>query len=109
MAISPELPDNSLTTKEKHELPFPVLSDPDNRVAHQFRIVYTLPDPLKTSYSNFFSLSEYYGNEKGELPLPVTYIIDTNYVIRYAYLDADYRKRAEPAEVIEALHMLSEE
>lgn len=106
MAISPELPDNSLTMKEKHELPFTVLSDPDNRVAREFNIVYTLPEGVKTSFSNFFSLSEYYGNESGELPLAVTYIIDENRVIRYAFVNADYKKRAEPAEVIAELEKM---
>ncbi len=106
VAISPELPDNSLTMKEKHELPFTVLSDPDNRVAREFNIVYTLPEGVKTSFSNFFSLSEYYGNESGELPLAVTYIIDENRVIRYAFVNADYKKRAEPAEVIAELEKM---
>ena len=37
LAISPELPNHSLTTHEKNELKFPVLSDPDNLVAKKNR------------------------------------------------------------------------
>ena len=43
VAISPETPDNSLTTQEKNALTFPVLSDVDNQVARQFGLVFKLP------------------------------------------------------------------
>jgi len=106
VAISPEVPDKSLTTKEKHELAFEVLSDSNNHVARQYHIVFKLSDPLMESYNHFFSLSEYNGNDHNELPLPATYVIDTNRVIRYAFLNADYKKRAEPADVLDVLSKL---
>jgi len=40
VGISPQLPDNSLSTQEKNELSFPVLSDVGNKVARQFGIVF---------------------------------------------------------------------
>ena len=51
-------------------------------------------------------LSKHNGNDSGELPLGATYIIDRDGVIRYAFVDADYRKRAEPSDVIVALRNL---
>ncbi|MFH2056066.1 MAG: AhpC/TSA family protein, partial [bacterium] len=36
----------------------------------------------------------------------VTYVIDTDRMIRYAFIDADYRKRAEPKDIIAALEQL---
>ena len=41
-----------------------------------------------------------------ELPLAATYVIDTGGVIRFAFLDADYSRRAKPQAVIEALGRL---
>ena len=46
VAISPQLPDNSLSTEEKNRLTFPVLSDVGNIVAKRFGIVFTLPTAL---------------------------------------------------------------
>src|SRR5580658_6263784 len=42
VAISPRLPDNSLTTQEKDELTYPVLSDVSNKVARQFGVAFRL-------------------------------------------------------------------
>jgi peroxiredoxin len=106
VAISPEVPDSSLSTKQKNELDFHVLSDPGNTVARTYNIAYQLPDEIVESYSKFFSLSEYNGDERNELPLSVTYIIDPDRIVRYAFLDADYKKRAEPADVLSALKQL---
>jgi peroxiredoxin len=49
LAISPQLPDNSLSTQEKNELAFPVLSDVGNKVARQFGIVFELSDDMVES------------------------------------------------------------
>ena len=104
VAISPELPDNSLTTAQKDSLEFVVLSDPGNEAARKFGIVYTLPDEVKTIFlEGGLDLAEWNGEDAWELPLSATYIIDTDGTIRYAYLDPDYRKRAEPQELVEEL------
>ncbi|MBJ2173157.1 AhpC/TSA family protein [Aureibaculum sp. A20] len=100
LALTPEVPDNSITTKEKNELQFEVLSDIDNEVANQYNVVYKLTDDVAEIYENSFELSKYNGNDKAELPLAATYIIGQDKVIKYAFLDADYRNRAEPQDLI---------
>jgi peroxiredoxin len=40
---------------------------------------------------------------KPELPLGVTYVINKAGKIVYAFIDADYKKRAEPDAIIENL------
>lgn len=103
LAVSPEVPDSSITTKEKNNLQFEVLSDVDNVVARQYKVVHTLTEGVATAYETGFGLSKYNGNNKAELPLAVTYIIGQDKVIKYAFLDADYRKRAEPIDLIHFL------
>lgn len=44
VAVSPELPDQSLSTSEKLELKFPVLSDVDNRLAKQLGLLFAQPE-----------------------------------------------------------------
>ena len=103
LALTPEMPDKSLNTKEKNNLDFQVLTDKNNNVAKKYKVVYTLTDEVKEYYETGFGLSAYNGNKDGELPLAATYIIGTDGKITYAFLDADYRNRAEPMEVLNAL------
>ncbi len=103
LALTPESPDKSMSTIEKHELSFEVLTDNDNAVAKTYGVVFQLTDEVKDYYENGFGLSAYNGNDKGELPLAATYVIGTDGIITYAFLDADYRYRAEPIEVLNAL------
>jgi peroxiredoxin len=103
LALTPESPDNSMTTIEKHKLSFEVLTDNDNAVAKAYGVVFQLTEEVKAYYENGFGLSAYNGNDKGELPLGATYVIGTDGIITYAFLDADYRNRAEPIKVLNAL------
>lgn len=103
VALSPELPDKSLSTIEKNALVFEVLTDYNNEVARSFHITFTLNDELVEIYDNFHKLESYNGITTNELPVPATYVIGTNGIIRYAFVDTDYRKRAEPEDILTAL------
>jgi len=107
VAISPELPDHTLDTAQKEELSFEVLSDVGNEVARKFGVVYPLPDYLVEVFRPRFDLAERHGDDKWELPLAATYVIDTGGTIAHAFVDKDYRKRAEPAEVLAAVNNLA--
>ncbi len=107
LALTPELPDKSISTKEKHDLQFEVLSDVGNVVAREYGIVFKLTEGVAASYQSAFNLHGYNGDSSDELPLAATYVIDTDGVIRYAFLDADYRNRAEPDAIIQALKELN--
>lgn len=106
LALTPELPDKSISTKEKHALEFEVLSDLGNKVAKEYGIVFELIPEVADIYQKGFDLHGYNGDESNELPLAATYIIDQKGIIQYAFLDAEYRNRAEPAEILEALKQL---
>ncbi|WP_252737054.1 peroxiredoxin-like family protein [Reichenbachiella agariperforans] len=106
LALTPELPDKSISTKEKNELEFEVLSDISNTIGKEYGIVYQLTDEVADSYQKGFDLHGYNGDESDELPLAATYVIDTDGKITYAFLDAEYRNRAEPSEIIAALQAL---
>ena len=106
LALTPELPDSTLSTQDKHNLKFDVLSDINNEVAHQYNVVFNLTNDVAKAYEQSFGLSKYNGNNSAQLPLAATYIIDTDSVIKYAFLDADYRNRAEPKEIVSVLKTL---
>ncbi|GEM01365.1 Peroxiredoxin [Halolactibacillus halophilus] len=102
IAISPETPDASLSTKEKNALEFIVLSDKDNIVAKKFDLVFSMPDYLIEMYQQSgLDVASHNGNQDWELPKPATFVINTAGKIVFAEVNSDYTQRTEPAKVIE--------
>lgn len=106
IALTPELPDKSLSTKEKNDLEFEVLSDVGNQVAGQYGVVFQLTPEVEEAYQNSFGLYDYNGDSTAQLPLAATYVIAQDGKIVYAFLDPDYRNRAEPDYILKALKRL---
>lgn len=105
-AITPELPDRAAATMADNELDYIVLSDRGNKLAHKYGVAFKLPDFVATRYQQGFDLHGYNGDNSDELPLAATYVIDTDGMIRYAFIDADYTRRADPKDIIAALEEL---
>ena len=104
VAISPETPDNSLTTSEKNELTFEVLSDIDNKYAKQLGLVFQMPEDLREVYHSFnINVPKHNGNQDYELPMPATYVVNTNGEILFHFVPEDYTYRLDPEEVLKAL------
>ena len=104
VAISVENPDNSSSVAKKNELGFTVLSDPNLTVAKQFGIVYDFPKETDELYkSKGLDVAKHNEMEKAQLPLSATYVINKKGEIVYAFLESDYKKRAEPQVIIETL------
>ena len=104
IAIAPEAPDNSLTTKEKNELSFEVLSDANNEVARELNLVYRLDDSLNELYKGFgIDLEANQNNTNQELPIAATYVVEQDGTISYHFLQEDYKLRADPSEILNAL------
>ena len=101
VAISPQTPDNSLSTQQKNELAFEVLSDSSLEAARGFGVAFDLPDSLVQLYSGVGNdLPVLNGNGRWSLPVPATFVIDSSGVVLFAHVDVDYRNRAEPADVL---------
>jgi len=104
VAISPETPDHSLSTQEKNDLAFQVLSDVDNVVARQFDLVFDMPDYLIDVYkTSGLDVAGHNGNEDWQLPKPATFIIQPSGKISFADVPDDYTKRTDPTAVIKLL------
>ncbi|WP_010521925.1 peroxiredoxin-like family protein [Aquimarina agarivorans] len=107
IAITPETPDNSLTTAEKNNISFPVLSDINNTYAKELGLVFQMPKDLQEVYHQFgIDVSKHNENEDYELPLPATYVVDKSGKIVLSFLQEDYVERLDPNQVIKALKSL---
>lgn len=105
IAISPQLPDKSLDQITRSALTFEVLSDLGNKLAKDCGLVFTLPEALRPIYEAWqIDLTGHNGDDSFELPMPATYIIDSDGIVRYAFVDMDYSRRLEPDIIIEQLN-----
>ncbi|MGR3764526.1 peroxiredoxin-like family protein [Rossellomorea sp. NS-SX7] len=107
VAISPQTPDASLSTKEKNELDYVVLSDEGNKTAEDFNLVYKLPPYLVDIYKERgLDLEKANDSDEWTLPVSATYIVKQDGTIAYEYTKADYKDRAEPSDVVAELKNL---
>lgn len=107
IGISPETPDNSMTTAEKHQLEFDVLSDVGNKTARDYGLIFTVYEEMRPLYLKWgLDVPASNGDDSWELPVPAAYVIDTNGVARAAHADKDYTKRMEPEEILAVLRTI---
>ena len=108
VAITPELPDASMTTAQKNELQFDVLTDTNADYARELGLVFTLPEEVRPIYEKFgIDVEAHSGQGQFDLPLAATFVVDTDGVIAFAMATADYTLRAEPSEIVAALESVS--
>ena len=109
VGISPETPDNSLSTKQKQQLTFEILSDQGNRVARDYGLLFSVYEEMRPLYLEWgFDLPAVNGDDSWEIPVPATYVIDSGGVICAGHVDKDYTRRMEPAEILAALSTLQD-
>lgn len=107
VAISPQTPDHSLSTMEKQELAFAVLSDVSNQVARQFGLVFTLDEDARALYAQIGAdLPAYNGDDTWELPMTGTFLVDQAGTVRLASVDPNFTHRLDPSVVIARLKEL---
>jgi len=84
-----------------------VLQDQHNEVARRFGLVFRLPEDLRNVYRKLGAdLEEYNGDASWELPIPGSYLISQDGLIKYAAVDPDYTVRPEPDEITDAIKKL---
>lgn len=106
--ISPQTARRSRAFLEKMQFSMVMLSDPGNRVAENYGLVYTFPQNLKEVYQQLgVDLARFNGDDSWKLPMPARYIIDRQQQVRYAEVSPDYTVRPDPAHTIEALKKMT--
>lgn len=109
VAISPQVPDGSLTKSEISEMDFIVLSDQNAKVASEYGVAWEVPEFLLDHMRVDRNLDlESINNGNGSvLPIPATFILGKDGVVKWSYVNVDYRTRSEPEEIIAELKKLS--
>jgi peroxiredoxin len=104
VAISPQTPDGSLSTKESKELTFMVLSDPGNQIADQLGILTAPSDGARNAQLQLgLDLTKVNADGTTALPMPTVIVIDASGIIRWIDVHHDYTTRTEPDQVLQAI------
>jgi peroxiredoxin len=108
VAISPQAADHSLSLTDKHQLAFSVLSDLDQAVIRAYKVQFTLSGDLEDLQVNVFQNDPgaHNADHTRSLPVPATFVIDRDGIVRAAFVSADWRIRAELADIEAALRSL---
>ena len=110
IAVTPETPDHGLAIAEKHRLDFDILHDADDTVGESYGVTVRVPEMHEEVLQSFgVPLPDRNGTDKWTLPVPGVFIIGQDGVVRRTFVDANYRARAEPPQILAALEEMSAE
>jgi len=108
IAISPQGPDHGAPLVDSLDIGFDVCSDLDQSIAAAYGLRFELTDELKAVYESFeMPLTGQNADGTWNLPVPATYVIDRDGIVRARHVDPDYRTRMEPAAILAAVEALS--
>ena len=108
VAVSPQTPDGSMSMQQKNDLRFAVLSDVGNEVSRDYGLVFQVDRETRQRYQAVgIDLDSINGTSTWELPVPATYVVRPDGTIAYAFVEADYTRRASARQVLDALAELA--
>ncbi len=109
VAISPETLKNAAATAERNGLNFPVLTDPGNRVAREYRLVWQLDAQMRAVYERLgHSLPKINGDNEWTLPVPAGFVVAPDGRIKYAHVHTRIDRRIEPQVALNAVQQLED-
>jgi peroxiredoxin len=97
LAISPDRPSKVRETLDKHKMGFTLLSDSEMIAARAFRVAYKLDDQTLQELRKYnIDVEDASGQQHHMLPVPAQFLVATNGVIQFEYVNPDYRVRIDP-------------
>ncbi|MGN5192416.1 peroxiredoxin-like family protein [Aeromonas veronii] len=107
IGLTPEMPATAEDTVTANKLEITVLSDKGNQVSADLGLVFILPEKLRPIYKHLgIDIPANNGDQSFTLPVPATYIINTDGIILYHFVNVDYTKRVEPIVLLSELDKL---
>ena len=107
VAIVPETQPYAEKFKSEANAPFPVLTDLDNGYALSLNLAIWLGSEIQQLLS-YQDMSSFHGNDGWVLPIPATFVVGRDGLVKARFVDPDFRKRMEIDDLIDALESASE-
>ena len=108
VALTPDTGHHFAATKREQGLSYEILSDVDGAVGMRFGVLFRAPDAYREVLLGYGTdLAERHGNEAWFIPMPASFVVDPGGIVRYAFVDADYTHRADPADIVRTLREIA--
>ncbi|GLZ38401.1 peroxiredoxin-like family protein [Actinokineospora sp. NBRC 105648] len=109
IAVSPQAPDDSLEMRDKHDLEFDVLSDLGQEVLTAYRVRFVFPAAAVPHLldATAKALAKQQPDGDWSLPVPATFVLDREGVVRARHVSMAYRTRMEPAEALRVVREIN--
>ena len=89
--------------KAAEKVPFPILTDMDNGYALSLNLAIWLGAEMQQMLSGIRDLPTFQGNNSWILPIPATFVVGADGLIKARFVDPDYRKRMAIGDLLAAL------
>ncbi|HAA14369.1 MAG TPA: alkyl hydroperoxide reductase [Cytophagales bacterium] len=109
ISVHPQTLMHSEALTAKYGLDYPLLSDPDQMIMEAYNVRFALHDEVVELYRDTFGINLVSLNANGQwnLPIPATFVIGTDGLVKARHFDHDYRKRMEPSEIVDLLKQIN--
>jgi peroxiredoxin len=108
VAITPELQQFASELKSDSKVPFPILTDLDNGYALELNLLIWVDDEKRRAMTAAgWDISAYQGNDTWMLPIPATFVVAPDGVVKARFVDPDYRKRMAIEDILAAVRQIA--
>ena len=104
VAITPETPPFTSELQSDAKAQFPILSDLDNGYALELNLAIKIPDEKRQAMTVAgWDIAPFVDNDAWILPIPATFVVGTDGLVKARFIDPDYRKRMAVEDILTAL------
>ena len=108
IAVTPDTGGRGLRAQRAHGDAYEVLSDVDCGLGLNCGVVFRVPPVYRSMLLKFGNdLTERHGNDAWFLPVPATFLLDREGIIRWRFAEVDWTQRVEPTDLVAALRLLT--
>jgi peroxiredoxin len=103
VAIMPDRQQFVSELKSAGRVPFPILTDMDNGYALSLNLAIWIGAEMQKMLEGRRDLPSFQGNDSWMLPIPATFVVGTDGLIKARFVDPDYRRRMAIDDLLAAL------
>jgi len=104
LAVTPETDENVKKTVTKTKAAFPILEDAGLAIMKSYKVSFAVDEKTVTRYKGYgIDLDKANVNNGANLPVPATYIIGKDGLVKYVFFNTDYKKRASVQDILNNL------
>jgi peroxiredoxin len=104
LLITPETKEGVSKTKMKTKVKFAIVSDSGMAIMKAYKVNFMLDAETVTKYKGYgIDLNAANGANGNNLPVPATYVIGKDGMIKYVYFNVNYSQRASVKDILAAL------